>query len=129
MQTGQRIVAMVFSGALCLATNTGLSAAESWSPVTMKPLMAVNLDARTKDVVSYFLSADGQCKLTLMIAENSPQDPSSANASRVQFAVDPGKAARLDTEEGRSLRFACEAGARAMTASMVDQAALYPAAE
>ena len=93
MQTGQRIVAMVFSGALCLATNTGLSAAKSWSPVTMKPLMAVNLDARTKDVVSYFLSADGQCKLTLMIAENSPQDPSSANASRVQFAVDPGKAA------------------------------------
>ena len=70
MQTGQRIVAMVFSVALCLATNTGLSAAESWSPVTMKPLMAVNLDARTKDVVSYFLSADGQCKLTLMIAEN-----------------------------------------------------------
>lgn len=129
MKTGQQIVAMVFSGALCLATNTGLSAAESWSPVTMKPLMAVNLDARTKHVVGYFLSADGQCKLTLMIAENSREDPSSAKAARVQFAVAAGKSARLDTEEGRSLRFACEAGAHAMTASMVDQVALYPAAE
>ena len=61
MQTGQRIVAMVFSGALCLATNTSLSAAESWSPLTMKPLMAAVLDAGTKHVVGYFLSAEGQC--------------------------------------------------------------------
>ncbi len=129
METGQRIVAMVFRGGLCLATSTGLSAAEAWSPVTIRPLMAVNLDAGTKRVVGYFLSGDGQCKLTLMIAEDSGEDLPSAKATRVQFAVSAGKSAHLDTEEGRSLRFACEAGARAMTASMVDQVALYPAAE
>ena len=131
MKTGQRIVAMAFSGALCLATNTGLSAAESWSPVTMKPLMAISLDAGAKHVVSYFLSADGQCKLTLMIAENSgdQKDLSPTQASRVQVAVDAGRTARLDTAEGRSLRFACKAGARAMTASAVDRVALYPTAK
>jgi len=53
MTTGQRIVATAFGGALCLATSTGLSAAESWSPVTMKPLMALSVDTGTKHVVSY----------------------------------------------------------------------------
>jgi hypothetical protein len=131
MKTGQRIVATAFSGALCLATNTGLSAAESWSPVTMKPLMAVSLDAGTKHVVSYFLSADGQCKLTLMIAENAgdEKDLPPAQASRVLVAVDAGRTARFDAAEGRSLQFACKAGARAMTASAVDRVALYPAAK
>src|SRR5216684_3724350 len=68
MKTGKRIVISAFGGALCLAASTGLSAAESWSPTTMKPLMAKSLDVGSKHVVSYFLNADGRCKLTLMIA-------------------------------------------------------------
>jgi hypothetical protein len=79
--------------------------------------------------VGYFLSTDNQCKLTLMIAERSDgeKDSSSAQASRIQVAVDVGATARLDMEEGRALQFACEAGAQAMTASSVERIALYPA--
>jgi hypothetical protein len=129
MRIRQQIVATAFSGMLCLATGSGLSAAISWSPMTMKPLMAVSLYAGPKHIVGYFLSADNRCKLTLMIAERSDdeKDSSPAQASRIQVAVDVGATARLDTEEGRALQFACEAGAQAMTASSVDRIALYHA--
>ncbi len=131
MKTGQWIVAAAFGGALCLATNTGLSAAESWSPVTMKPLMAASLDAGAKHVVSYFLASDGQCKLTLMIAERSrdEKDESAAQGLRLQVMVAAGKTARLDAGEGKALEFACEEDARAMTATAVDRVALKHAAK
>jgi hypothetical protein len=54
MKTGQRIVAMAFGGTLCLATSAALSAAEFWSPVTMKPMMAASFDAGTKRVGAIF---------------------------------------------------------------------------
>jgi hypothetical protein len=131
MKTGQRLVAMAFGGTLCLATNTGLSASESWSPATMKPMMAVSFDAGSKHVVSYFLKGDGDCKLTLMIGERSRDERDGAlpQASRLNVAVEAGTMANLDNEDGKSLQFACKAGAQAMTATVVDRVAFYPAAK
>ncbi len=129
MKIRQQIVATVLGGMLCLATDAGLSAAESWSPQTVKPLMALSLYAGPKHIVGYFLSADNRCKLTLMIAErpDDEQDSSSTQASRIQVAVDVGTTARVDTEQGKALQFLCEEGAQAMTASSVDRIAFYPA--
>ena len=129
MKLRQQIVATVLGGMLCLATDAGLSAAESWSPLTVKPLMALSLYAGPKHIVSYFLSTDNQCKLTPMIAERSDdeKDSSSAQVSRIQVAVDVGATARLDTEQGKALQFLCEEGAQAMTASSVDRIAFHPA--
>jgi len=129
MKLRQQIVATMLGGMLCLATDAGLSAAESWSPLTVKPLMALSLYAGPKHIVGYFLSADDRCKLTLMIAERSDdeKDSSSAQTSRIQVAVDVGATARLDTGEGKTLQFLCEEGAQAMTASSVDRIAYYPA--
>src|SRR5208283_4752184 len=128
MKIRQQIVATAVGGMLCLATNACLSAAESWSPMTVKPLMSVSLYAGPKHIVGYFLSADNRCKLTLMIAERSDEEKdSSAQASRIQVAVDVGATARLDTGEGKALQFLCEQGAQAMTASSVDRIAFYPA--
>jgi hypothetical protein len=42
MKIRRQIVATVLGGMLALATDAGLSAAESWSPITVKPLMAVS---------------------------------------------------------------------------------------
>jgi len=129
MNIRQQIVATALGGMLCLATDAGLSAAQSWSPMTVKPLMSVSLYAGPKHIVGYFLSADNRCKLTLMIAERSDEEKdasSAAQASRIQVAVDVGAAARLDTGEGKALQFLCEQGAQAMTASSVDRIAFYP---
>ena len=125
MKTGKRIVTAAFGGALCLATIMGLSAAESRSPTTMKPLMAISLDVGSKHVVSYFLNADGQCKLTLMIADAARDENSepSAQILRLRLMVEPGRAALVDTTDGRLLQFACEPDAQAMNATRLDQLA------
>jgi len=125
VKTAKRMVTAAFGGALCLATSMGLSAAESRSAATMKPLGATSLDVGSKHVVSYFLNADGQCKLTLMIADAARDESSepSAQILRLRLMVEPGKAALVDTTEGRLLRFACEPGAQAMNATRLDQLA------
>ncbi len=123
MKTGKRIVISAFGGALCLAASTGLSAAESWSPTTMKPLMAKSLDVGSKHVVSYFLNADGQ--LTLMIADAARDENSERPAQilRLRLMVEPGRAALVDTTDGKLLQFACEPDALAMHATLLDQIA------
>jgi hypothetical protein len=125
MKTAKRIVTVAFGGALCLATSMGLAAAESRSPVTMKPLGATSLDVGSKHVVGYFLNADGQCKLTLMIADAARDENSvpSAQILRLRLMVEPGRAALVDTTEGRLLRFGCEPDAQAMNATLLDQVA------
>jgi len=59
--------------------------------VTMKPLMALSVDTGTKHVVSYFLSVDGRCKLTLVIAERygDEKDQPIAQASRSKSLSPP----------------------------------------
>jgi hypothetical protein len=90
----------------------------------MKPLGARSLDVGSKHVVSYFLNADGQCKLTLMIADATREDSEpSAQVLRVRLMVEPGRPALVDTTEGRMLQFACEPGAQAMNATLLDQVA------
>jgi hypothetical protein len=125
VKTAKRIVTAALGGALCLATSMGLSAAASRSPTTMKPLMATSLDVGSKHVVSYFLNADGQCKLTLMIADAARDENSepSAQILRLRLMVEPGRAALVDTTDGRLVQFACERDAQAMNATLPDQIA------
>jgi hypothetical protein len=125
VKTGKRMVIAALGAALCLATSVGPSAAASRSATAMKPLMATSLDVGSKHVVSYFLNADGQCKLTLMIADAARDENSepSAQILRVRLMVEPGRAALVDTTDGRLLQFACERDAQAMNATLLDQIA------
>jgi hypothetical protein len=120
-------LAVPFAGALSLAAATPLLA-DAPSSVTMKPLMAASLDSGSKHVVSYFLASGGQCKLTLMVSDQPTDDarPSETGA-RFQVAVEAGGTASFDTENGKSLRFACKPDARSMTAMKVDRVALFKA--
>ena len=124
-KTGNRIAAVALGGALCLATSLDLSAAESRSPAIMKPMMATSLDVGSRHVVGYFLNAEGQCKLTLMIADAFRDDDHARPEQilRLRLLVEPGKSALVDTTDGRMLQFACEPGAQAMNATLLDQLA------
>jgi len=129
MKAGERILALALGGALSLAASAPLRA-ETWSPLTMRPLHAVSLDAGAKHVVSYFLAAERQCKLTLMIADGSTTgDGSQEPAARVQVSIDAGKTARVDSAEGKTLEFACAPDAQGMTAATIDRTALYGVSE
>jgi len=125
MTTGKRILTAAIGAALCLATTVSLSATGSQSPTTMKPLKAISLDVGSKHVVGYFLNSEGQCRLTLMIADafrDDSSDPSS-QAMRLRLMVEPGRSALVDTTDGRLLQFGCEPNAQAMNATLLDQVA------
>jgi hypothetical protein len=124
MKSASTFVAGALAGALCLSTTTNSKAGE-WSALTMKPRMAASLDAGAKHVVSYFLSADGVCKLTVMIAETVGDD-TGAQAAQLQLSVDPGRAARFATGDGNTLRFVCLGRAETMSATALGRVAMRP---
>jgi hypothetical protein len=129
MKAGERILALALGGALSFAASAPLRAETPW-PLAMRPLYAVSLDAGPKHVVSYFLTAERQCKLTLMIADGPTNgDASGEPAARVQVSIDAGKTARVDSAEGKTLEFVCRQDAQGMTASSVDRTALYGVSE
>ena len=85
-------------------------------------LQGVSFDIGMKRAVSYFLSDEDSCKLTLMLAEIVHGDEvNGLTATRVTVAIEAGKAAHLDTAEGKSLEFKCQAGAHVMSIEASNQ--------
>lgn len=123
MKTGNRTVAGAIVGATLLAASSGLSLADEPAISTMAPLRAASLDVGSRHLVSYFVAADGLCRLTVMIAETgAPEAP----ATRLQLSVDPGKAARVDTAEGKSVSFGCAPQAQEMRVTRLERFAAFP---
>jgi hypothetical protein len=76
-----------------------------------------------KRAVSYFLSDNDACKLTLTLAEVVHDDEvNGLTATRMTVAVDAGKSAHLATAEGKSLDFKCQAGAHVMSIEVSNRA-------
>ena len=97
-------------------TSAAAAYAADTGPMTMKPKHGISFDVGTKRGVSYFLSENGRCKLTFVLAEAiSGDDVPSDVPRRFEVAIDAGKSARLDADGSRSLEFACGASAQAMT--------------
>ena len=113
--------AIAFAGISAMAGPAMTRATDSASSLTMKPLQGVSFDIGTKRAVSYFLSDDDTCKLTLMLAEVAHDDEvNGPTAARLTIAVEVGKAAHLDVE-GKSLEFKCQAGAQVMSINVSNQ--------
>ena len=107
--------AIAFAGISTTAGPGITRAKDLTSPLTMKPLQGVSFDIGTKRAVSYFLSDNNACKLTLTLAEVVHDDEvNGLTATRMTVAVEADKAANLDTTEGKSLEFKCQPGAQVM---------------
>jgi len=127
MQTVNRLVAAAFAGALTFAASAGVSVAEPWSTPSVRPLQAISLDVGAKHVGGYYLTDNGRCRLTLMIADayrddGIQQNSAAAPVMRVQVTIDSSKPALIDTA-GKVLQFDCQAGAQALNAALRDQVA------
>jgi hypothetical protein len=129
MKSGAHIAAIALIGAM-VCSNVPLQAAETQSITRMRPLMAASLDAGNNHIVSYFLSENGVCRLTLMIDEHLSRDDIEATTpTRLQVSVLSGDVARFGTMDGKTLQFACEDGARMMSATELGRVALNPTVE
>ena len=117
------VFVIAFVGLSATASLGTAQAADPASPLTMKPQQGVSFDIGTKRAVSYFLSDGDTCKLTLMLAEVVYGDEVNGLAvTRMTVAVEADKAVHLDTAEGKSLEFKCQAGAQVMTINVSNQA-------
>jgi hypothetical protein len=115
--------AIAFAGISAMAGPAMTRATDPASPLTMKPLQGVSFDIGTKRAVSYFLSDGDTCKLTLMLAEVVYGDEvNGLTVTRMTVAVEADKAVHLDTAEGKSLEFKCQAGAQVMSINVSNQA-------
>src|SRR6202040_4079030 len=117
------VFVIAFVGISATASLGMAQAADPASPLTMKPLQGVSFDIGTKRAVSYFLSDGDTCKLTLMLAEVVYGDEVNGLAvTRMMVAVEADKTVQLDTAEGKSLEFKCQAGAQVMSINVSNQA-------
>jgi hypothetical protein len=122
------IAATVLAGILSVNGVPASQAGDASSARTMKPLQGISFDIGTKRAVSYFLSESGQCKLTLVVADQMKGDELPTDTPvRFDVAIDAGKDARFDTAEGKSLAFACASGTQAVLVTEVEQVAIYSA--
>jgi hypothetical protein len=124
------ILATATSALLALGSAGASEAGEASQPLTMKPLHGVSFDVGTKRAVSYFLSERGQCKLTLIVADQMKDDtPPNDTPVRFEATIDAGNGTRFDTPEGKGLQFECKPGSLAMSVIELHQVAGYSAAD
>jgi hypothetical protein len=93
------------AGALVLSVQT---ASAFGATEVYRATEAIDYVLGSTRAIGYFQTVDGQCHLTLMIAE--PVDPDQAapgSAARVRFALQPGQAAAVGSEEGQEMLLAC----------------------
>ncbi len=124
------IVATALAGVLVLADHGAVQAGDGprvWR--TMKPLYAISFDVGRKHVLSYFLSKNGLCDLTLVVTDR-PDGALEGNqirpltTTRFTAEIDGGKTARMDTVEGKALEYTCAKDAQAMMVRKVNQVAI-----
>lgn len=123
MSKVSKMVAAALAFAVMFGGGVSFAADENWESTMMKPTRAKSLDVGMKHVVSYFVSADGACRLTAMITDRS-EGEATAGTAQLQLMVEPGKTARIATADGNTLRFVCLGRAEWMTATVVNRVAL-----
>jgi len=113
--------AIAFAG-ISVVAGPSLARAADPGPLTIRPLQGASFDIGTKRAVSYFLSDDDACKLTLMLAElvNDDDEAAGLAGARMTVAVEVGKAAHLDTAEGKSVEFKCQPGGQEMSIEIIE---------
>jgi hypothetical protein len=105
------IAAIAIFATLSLATAAQASE-------TLKPMQGVSFHAGSKHAVGYFLNESESCKLVLTLADDANYAP-----TRFETAIEAGKSTRYQLAEGKSLEFACQAGAQAMIVNPLETSA------
>ncbi len=92
---------------------------------SMKPMQAVSADFGQRHFVSFFISADRRCDLTVASASRMDENATTApdDVQRLRLEVNPASVARIETPNGGALQFACSADASRMTMTALHQLA------
>ena len=93
-------------------------------------LQSLSYEFGSKATSGVFVAQSGACLLTLMVIEKSPpEEPWPFTAARLRLILAPGQVAGLDSEEGRSLNFTCDVGAKDLLVDVGETDKLVAAAQ
>jgi hypothetical protein len=113
MPAARTLVALFF-GILAAGAIAGAASANRTSADTYRSTQAITYELGSKRAIGYFISQNGQCQVTLMIAELvDPEVARPTSAARLSVAMMPGQSATVDSEEGAAMVLTC--GSRAET--------------
>jgi hypothetical protein len=100
--------ALVTGGLAVAAAAPATDSRAHADEATFRPLQALTYTLGSKQAVGYFEQKDGQCALTLMIAEAlAPTSETALSAARVKLTMLPGQITDLASEEGQSIAITC----------------------
>lgn len=124
------IVATALTGVWAMAglgAVQGGESAPSWK--VMNPLHAISFDVGSKHVLSYFLSKNGLCELTMMVTDrpleaSEDDELTPLSTARIKAEIDGGKTVRIDTAEGKALAYACAKNAQVKSVLQLNQVAI-----
>jgi hypothetical protein len=111
--------ASAFAGTVGISLWAFAASSQTQAPVKDEakyaPIQSIRYDFGSKSMSGYFVDQAARCVVTLMVSEKGDADSApSSTATRVRLVLNPGQTAGLDSEEGRSLNFACGEGATAL---------------
>ncbi len=114
-------------GALAVLPGANQAKSEDPASLSLKPMKGVSLDIGKKHAVGYFLTKDGACELTLVLATATDGEISQDSpGTRLNVRVDAGKSAKIDAAAGKTAEFTCAKNGKAMSARVFDLAAWTP---
>jgi hypothetical protein len=111
----RRIPALLVSGCIIAALGTGAASARMSGPQTFTPSEGIIYVLGSKRAIGYFLNKDGNCQVTLMIAEAvDPEASTPTSAARMTLGMLPGQSLSLGSVEGESMVATCGAGGQTL---------------
>lgn len=122
-------VGFVLASAITLLTASyGVHASDQVNPAAnphvFKAGRGVSLDVGSKKVAGTYVSKDGNCDVTLMVADLPDADGHVTEAlTRINVPVKSGTNAHVYTSEGKALELYCTLGSKLMTLRALDQTA------
>jgi hypothetical protein len=120
-------VALALGAVAAIAAATPASARRNPGSEIYRSAQAISYELGSKRAVGYFVSHNGACQLTLMIAEAVDVDIApSTSAARLSLSMLPGQSTALASVEGHSLALTCGAGGETMTVRYAPQNGAAP---
>ena len=113
--------AATLAGFVLATASSHSKAASTDYTLTMQPLHGISFDVGTKRAASYFLSADGQCRLVLTLADQPDWEQfASFTTTRFEATLPANKTIRFASPENKMLEFACLPNAQSMSVRPID---------
>ena len=82
------------------------------SPEAVTATEVIRQDLGSKRTVGYFVSQNGSCRLTLVIAERA--SPSAVSPARITMNLQPGQRADVASAEGEEMGLSCGPQAKSL---------------